>query len=137
MTGDIDLASPVQPDLEQEFRRFGFERPSGAGRSLRGWIHPTLKFGFEVVANVPMDGSVDAAHIVLIDDLTTDGALAIISVEDLIADRMGQYASGSAREMLSQARELLALHPDADLAYLDRRIREETFGDHGVADLQD
>ena len=59
----------------------------------------------------------------------------IISVEDLIADRMGQYASGSAPDRLNQARLLLALHPDADFDYLERRIREESMGDYGVKDI--
>jgi len=31
---------------------------------------------------------------------------------------------------------LLALYPDLDRAYLDRRIGEETFGDHGIQDLE-
>jgi hypothetical protein len=39
--------------------------------------------------------------------------------------------------MLGQARELLRLHPGADMAYLDRRIREETGGDHGVEGIAD
>lgn len=136
MTGDIDVTSPVQPELEEELQKLGFVRPSGIGRSLRGWVHPELKFGFEVVANVPMDGSVDAAHILLVDDLDQSAGLAIISAEDLIADRMGQYASRSAREMLSQAQQLLDLHLDADLPYLERRIREETLGDYGLEDIQ-
>jgi hypothetical protein len=136
MTGDIDVTSPVQPEFEEELGKAGFVRPSGAGKSLRGWVHPNLGFGFEVVADVPMDGSVDRAHIALIDDLEPGANLSIISVEDLIADRMGQYASGSARETLAQARELVALHPDADLTYLERRIREETFGEYGLADLE-
>jgi hypothetical protein len=136
MTGDIDVTSPVQPELEEELAKAGFIRPSGIGKSLRGWVHPRLNFGFEVVADVPMDGSVNAAHIALVDQLAPGAALAIISVEDLIADRMGQYASGSAREMLGQARDLLHLHPNADLVYLEQRIREETFGDYGVQDIQ-
>jgi len=61
----------------------------------------------------------------------------VVSVEDLIADRMGQYASGAARDRIEQARLLLALHPDADLDYLERRIREESSGDFGVKDIQD
>lgn len=62
-------------------------------------------------------------------------AFAIIAVEDLIADRMGQYASGTARDMLAQAQLLLSLHPDADMDYLDRRIRHETAGDFGANDV--
>ena len=83
-----------------------------------------------------MDGSVDAAHIALV-DFGADGDFAIISVEDLIADRMGQYASGTARDRIDQARVLLALHPDVDRVYLERRIREESFGDHGIDALED
>ena len=30
----------------------------------------------------------------------------------------------------------LALHPDADMTYLERRIREESMGDYGVEDLR-
>jgi hypothetical protein len=34
--------------------------------------------------------------------------------------------------MLLQARALFGLYPDADRAYLERRIREETAGEHGI-----
>lgn len=136
-TGDFDLCSPVQTELEAEMQRHGFVKPAGRGVATRGWVHPDLALGFEIVANVPMDGNVDAAHIVLIDDVAPGQSMAIISVEDLIADRMGQYASGTARDRLDQARALYRLHPDVDRAYLDRRIREESFGDHGIEDLTD
>lgn len=134
-TGDFDICTPLQPELEEEMQRLGFVRPSGAGRMLKGWVHPDLKLGFEVVADVPMDGNVDAAHIRLVRPIGDGGLFRVISVEDLIADRMGQYASGTARDRLDQARILLALHPDADMAYLDRRIREESMGDYGVEDI--
>ncbi len=135
-TGDFDVCSPVQPELEGEMQRHGFVRPSGAGKLTRGWIHPELQLGFEVVARVPMDGSVDQDHILLVDGLAPNAAFAIISVEDLIADRLGQYASGSAREMLGQARQLFELHPDADRDYLEKRIRQETAGDYGIEILE-
>lgn len=136
MTGDIDLASPYQPELEEELRHHGFVKPSGPGTLTRGWVHPRLGLGFEVVASVPMGGAVDAAHIVLVDDLVEGASFAIIAVEDLIADRMGQYASGSAPEMLEQASRLFRLHPNADMGYLDRRIRDETVGDYGLEYLR-
>lgn len=63
--------------------------------------------------------------------------ISIVSVGDLIAGRMGQYASGSAPDMLEQARSLFRLHADADPGYMEKRIRYKTGGDHGVADLQD
>ena len=61
----------------------------------------------------------------------------MIAPEDIIADRMGQYASGSAPEMLGQARALFSLCDGLDLHYMDKRIREETAGDHGLQDLAD
>jgi hypothetical protein len=138
MTGDIDLTSPVQPELEAEMQRHGFVRPSGPGKLTRGWIHPDLGLGFEIVGRAPMDGNVDVAHILLVDAVAADGSIAILAVEDMIADRMGQYGShsGGSAEMREQARELFRLHPDVDLPYLERRIRYETAGDYGVDDIE-
>lgn len=60
----------------------------------------------------------------------------MLALEDMIADRMGQYASGTAPELLRQARTLFGLYPDADLDYLESRIRYETAGEHGVENLK-
>lgn len=134
-TGDFDIVTGRQEEFEEELRRHGFVKPSGPGRATRGWVHPGLRLGFEVVSGTLLDGMADRDRVVLI-DLGEDGEAAFVSVEDMIADRMGQYASGTAPEMLEQARRLFRLHGDADLAYMDRRIRQETAGDYGLADLQ-
>lgn len=63
-------------------------------------------------------------------------AMRVLSLEDMIADRTGQYASGTARDMLEQSRQLLPLVSKANRDYLDRRIRTETDGDYGVKDLE-
>lgn len=68
--------------------------------------------------------------------LLGDGDIAVIRIEDMIADRLGQYASGTAPDMLQQARTLFGLYPDVDLDYINRRIREETAGDYGVEILK-
>jgi len=136
-TGDFDICTIRQSELEEEMQRCGFVRPSGPGALVKGWVHPDLKLAFEVVAEVPMDGNVDPAHILLIEPIGETTLFRVICVEDLIADRMGQYASGSAPDRIDQARLLLALHADLDLAYLDRRIREETLGDHGIESITD
>lgn len=134
-TGDFDLCTPLQPELEAEMRRHGFVRPTGPGQSTRGWIHPALGVGFEVVASVPFDGHADRDRLVLVDGFAPDASFAIVAVEDLIADRMGQYASGTAPAMREQARALLRLHPDADIGYLEKRIRFETAGEFGADDV--
>ena len=135
-TGDFDICTPCQSEFEEELRKFGFVRPSGAGALLKGWVHPGLGLAFEIVADVPMDGSIDAARLRLVQPEGETTLFRIIPVEDLIADRVGQYASGTAADRLEQARILFALHPDADRAYLERRIREESMGDYGIEDIE-
>lgn len=135
-TGDFDLCTPSQDILEAEMQKIGFVRPSGPGQMLKGWIHPDLKLGFEVVARVPMDGGFDRDTLVLIDSFSDDGKFVIISVEDLIADRMGQYASGTAADRIDQAKILFSLHANLDRVYLARRLKEETFGDYGIETLE-
>ena len=134
-TGDFDIVTARQQDFEEELRCHGFTKPIGLGHTSLGWVHPDLGLGFEVVSSTLLDGMADRDRIVLI-DLDKDGEAAIVSIEDMIADRMGQYASGAAPEMLEQARRLFVLHADADLDYMDRRIRYESAGDHGGEDLK-
>lgn len=134
-TGDFDIVSPWQEAFEEELQRVGFVRPSGAGVATRGWVHSDLALGFEVVSGRLHDGLAEHERIVTV-DLSPDGVAAFVSLEDIIADRMGQYISGTASEMLGQARGLFAMYPDADLAYMEARTRYETGGDYGVEDLK-
>lgn len=135
-TGDFDLSCGRQDILENLMQQHGFVRPSGPGMATRGWVHPGFKLGFEVVSDVLLDGLADRERVQVV-ELAPDGAVAVIAPEDIIADRMGQYASGSAPEMLGQACVLFALCEGLEMAYMERRIREETGGDYGVQDLQD
>jgi hypothetical protein len=134
-TGDFDIVTGAQAVCEEELQRHGFVRPTGPGTATRGWVHPELLLGFEIVSATLLDGMAERERVVII-DLADDGEAAILSVEDIIADRMGQYGSGSANDMLEQARRLFTLHADSDLDYMEKRIRFESAGEHGVADLQ-
>lgn len=134
MTGDFDISVARQDVFEKVLVALGFVRPSGHGIVTRGWVHPDLKLGFEVVSSNLLDGLADRDRVVLI-DLDHDGVAAVISVEDLIADRMGQFASGTAPEMRVQARQLLVLHNNVDRVYLERRIKEETGSQYGIDDI--
>jgi hypothetical protein len=131
VTGDFDICTPRQDAFEEEMQRVGFVRPSGPGVATRGWVHPELKLGFEVVTDRLLDGMADSNRVRLF-TLPPDGDAAVMSVEDMIADRVGQYASGTAREMLGQAKALFRLYSDADLEYLEERIRYESGGDYGL-----
>ena len=133
-TGDFDIATARQEEFEAALRSLGFVKPSGPGRATRGWIHPDLALGFEVVSRTLLGGLADRDRALLV-DFGADGVAKIIAVEDIIADRMGQFASGTAPEMRDQAALLLALHDGVDRRYLDRRVREETVGDYGIEDI--
>jgi hypothetical protein len=135
-TGDFDLVCGRQLALEAIMMQHGFVRPSGSGMLTRGWIHPDLKLGFEVVGSRLLDGHADVGLLQVI-EVDAHGAVAVIAIEDLIADRMGQYASGAADDMLGQARVLFTLSEGLDLHYMERRIREETAQAYGVQDLED
>ena len=130
-TGDFDLATGRQNDFEEELLRVGFIRPVGPGAFSRGLVHPDLKLGFEVVSSTLLDGMAERERVRRV-VLEPDGTIEVLSVEDMIADRVGQYASGTARDRLDQARTLFALFPDLDRVYLEKRIRYESAGDHGL-----
>lgn len=134
-TGDFDLACGRQDILEAVMKEHGFIRPSGAGVATRGWIHPDLKLGFECVSDTLLDGMADRDMIQIV-GFGPDGTVAVIAPEDMIADRMGQYASGTAPEMLGQARALFTLCEALDMHYMAKRISEETAGTYGLQDLQ-
>jgi hypothetical protein len=135
-TGDFDLSCGRQDILEIEMQHEGFVRPSGPGVATRGWVHPKLKLGFECVSDVLLGGLADREMVQVVRN-APDGEIAVIAPEDIIADRMGQYASGSASEMVGQARALFAICERLDLHYMERRISEETDGEYGLQDLQD
>ena len=134
-TGDFDISTGAQDVFEELLQHHGFVRPSGAGVATRGWIHPELQLGFEVVSATLLDGMAERAR-VRVFQVDIDAAASIISLEDIIADRMGQYASRSAPDMFAQAKELFDLYPDADFDYMERRIKYETAGDYGIEALK-
>lgn len=134
-TGDFDISTGAQDTFEEILQDHGFVRPSGAGTATRGWMHAKLKLGFEVVSSTLLDGMAERERTTLL-DFAPDGEVAVLSVEDIIADRMGQFASETAKEMGEQSRQLFILHNEADLDYMDARMKFESGGDYGIADLK-
>jgi hypothetical protein len=136
VSGDFDFITPYHEVFEEILPRYGFileeKRPGWRMRSFR---HPTLDLGVEVLNDHLYAGS-DAARIRLV-EITEGKRIAIYPTEDLIADRLGQYAEDGRAEMLGQAVMLykLACEPDED--YLDTRIRVQTTGDWSLARLKE
>ena len=65
-TGDFDLVTARQDIVEQALQDHGFVKPRGPGRLTRGWIHPELKLGFEVVGSMLLKGRAEQARVRLI-----------------------------------------------------------------------
>ena len=138
VSGDFDFVTDDQLAFEEALIEHGFRREDRVNRLLRGLYHPQLSIGVEVVSGSLFDGRSDLDRVQLVEIL--DGkAVAIAPVEDLIADRMGQYASTKNRvpEMLDQAIQLFRLADHLDESYLERRIGEETCGELDLTHLKE
>jgi hypothetical protein len=132
-SGDFDLVTSFQEELEEALIEVGFERPDGGERILSGLIHEESGIALQVVSERLMDGKTDENRMMVLD--VGEGSLAVIPVEDLIADRMGQaYVETPPRkDMLDQAVKLFQFADQPDEDYLNKRICEET---HNSATLQ-
>jgi hypothetical protein len=138
VSGDFDFVAAARQAFEETLISYGFKREDRAGRLLRGLYHPELGLGAEIVSKPLFDGLSDVHRVQLV-EIVDGKAVAIAPIEDLIADRMGQYLSTSNRvpEMLDQAIKLLRLADRLDADYLDKRIRDETHGELGLPDLRE
>ena len=136
VSGDFDVVTTMQGELEAILEELGFERPVGPGESTKGLVHRGLLIGVEVVGSALLDGEGDRDRVLLTE---LDGReVTIIGIEDLIADRMGQYNAvpGGDPEMLSQAVRLMQFAAAIDETYLDAQIRSQTLGDFDLAFLK-
>jgi hypothetical protein len=132
-SGDFDVVTAAQEELERSLLARGFVRPTAAGMLRRGLHHPELGIGVEVVSGALFDGAADASRVTAISLETGD--IFVPAIEDMIADRAGQFSASGLRDkaMLSQAVALYQIAKaglgTVDDDYLDRRVREETAGD--------
>lgn len=127
VSGDFDVVCGAQQQLEEILVGLGFERSRSIGEPIRGLYHPQIGLGFEVVGGHLMDGKAEANRLRMVS--MKQGHTVVIPIEDLIADRLRQFAMSrrGPPEMLRQAIALFHLARDLDETYLDRRIREESF----------
>jgi hypothetical protein len=125
LSGDFDMVADIA--FEPFLLTQGFQRENRPGRLRRGYYHLDVpRYGFEFVSGALFDGRSDREKNLSV-AVTDDADIVLASIEDLIADRLAQYASSKNRDlkMLEQARILLALAVDYDPIYLFRRITEE------------
>ncbi len=136
-SGDFDFVTEAVAAFTAALLALGFRRENCVGHLLRGLYHPDFDIGVEIVSGQLYDGRSDRSRLILVD--VHGHQLRLPPVENLIADRMGQFNSspGGVPAMLDQAVKLYLLANEIDEAYLDRGIRNETAGDYGLVFLRD
>lgn len=125
LSGDFDVIAPFEAAFDEAMRGQGFVPEDRPGHLLVGWHHPGLPaIGVQLVTGPPFDGRMDGRRVVLI-GLDDDHKVPAPSIEDMIADRLAQYAADGSPSMLEQARLLAELAGNFDDDYLNRRVAEE------------
>jgi hypothetical protein len=136
VSGDFDVVAGFDDAFDLAMKNHGFVAEHRPGHLLVGWYHPRYpSLGVQLVSGPLFDGRSDPARIKVI--VAGKGHLSIAAIEDLIADRLGQFVAskGLDQSPLRQAR-WLARMPNLDTAYLLRRIRQEQ-GNPSLIGLQD
>ena len=127
-TGDFDVHFEDTRLFSKVLNKFGFINESGPGKLLNRWYHPEcITYGIQVVSGYLFDGLSETNRLRLI-KIGPDADLIIPSIEDLIADRLGQYCSvsrNSDQSSLEQAKLLVSLAETIDWAYLGLRVSQE------------
>jgi len=127
MSGDLDLYAPSDAALEAALVQSGFAREERQGRLAGGFYHPDFpEYGVEAISGQLFDGRADRTRLIRV-LFQADKGIVIPSFEDMIADRLGQYAASHQRDLsrLAQAQLLFRLADDLDLGYLKARIADE------------
>jgi hypothetical protein len=127
------VTAALRADFLEALRRLAtvfdaYEAETGA--------RPVPTIGVQLVSGRLFDGRTDPQRITLL-PIEDGGTIALAPIEDMIADRLGQYAASDGRdgEMLDQARLLFKLAGDIDREYLIKRALEET-GDPALLGLR-
>jgi hypothetical protein len=135
LSGDFDIVADM--DFEREMLAEGFIKEARAGMLLVGYYHPDVpQLGFQIVSGRLFDGFSDEDKLLLV-PMASGSEVLFASVEDLIADRLGQYEASDrkAGDMLYQAELLFSLAGEYDRAYLLRRIGQDG-GDPSMIGLE-
>jgi hypothetical protein len=135
-SGDFDVVAAADAIFDGAMAEHGFIREDRAGHLLVGHYHPDVPtIGVQLVSGRLFEGRTHPQRITLL-PIEDGGTIALAPIEDMIADRLGQYAASHqrGREMLEQARLLAKLAGDIDNEYLNRCVLEES-GDLTLLEL--
>jgi hypothetical protein len=126
MSGDFDVVAADDTAFDDAMLATGFLPEDRLGHLLRGFYHPGYPaYGVELVSGPLFDGRSDPAKLIRM--ILRDGELVLPSIEDLVADRLGQHAIAppSDDSRLRQARVIFTMAKEVDMHYLRRRVLDE------------
>lgn len=125
-SGDFDLVTVADRGFLDILMETGFREDTGPGKLRNRYYHPDQPgFGLQLVSGDLFDGRTDRKKLVTV-HIQVGAAIKLPPIEDLIADRLGQFAAGPTdTSRLEQARALFVLAKDLDKDYLAKRILEE------------
>jgi hypothetical protein len=112
-TTDIDLYLPHGPAVDDLLAELGFQRQG------RHWVIPEHDLFIEAPASFPAE-SEEVYEITL----RSGYRVLLLSLEDVLIDRLHQFVSGGHRDVASQALSLLGAE-DLDRERLEERAEEE------------
>lgn len=127
MSGDFDVVAGNDEAFRGAMRSAGFVDESRIGHLHGGFYHPDHpRYGVEQVTGPLFDGRSDPGKLLRL-TVRDGGSIVLPAIEDLIADRLAQYAiaSVSDRSRLAQAKAMFSMATEVDRPYLRRRIVEE------------
>jgi hypothetical protein len=136
-SGDFDIVAHDDAAFEAAMLAHGFNKEDQPGFLCRGFHYPLFpQYGFQLVSGSLFDGRSDSSRLVLVTfGRDGDEGVVISPVEDMIADRLSQYAATPADpSRLLQARALFQLNSEIDVQYLRNRIETEG-GDPALLEL--
>ena len=115
-TGDIDIVSEGQGDIEKLLRAWGFKKVD------RLWIDPQNGIEIDIVSSSLKNGDYSKISEITVDDMK----VYIIGIEDLIIDRLNAFVWWKSEEDGKWAKQLMALHEkEIDKKYLLQRAKKE------------
>ncbi|TCZ64340.1 hypothetical protein [Roseicella aquatilis] len=131
-SGDFDFVTAHEDAFAEALLAVGFLRENRRGRLKRGFYHPGMVIGVEIVSGQYFEGQADRGRVRIL--ALDDGEVCMAPTEDMIADRLGQWEASRRRdgELLVQATALYQLAESLDEDYLEHRIRQETAGTFGI-----
>ena len=126
-SADFDMVAMMDDAFERAMLATGFRHEDRSGHLLIGYYHPDHPgYGVQQVSGDLFQGRADRRRLVQL-KLQGSDHITMPSIEDMIADRLGQHAIASPTDdsRLGQAETLYRLASNLDITYLLERIRDE------------